>query len=88
VKVKRSDDRRLNTTCYFGMLILGSMTGAMGPLLVAITRFFDLDLSRAGLPVVLDALGYLGGAFLTSFLWRLDRSPLLLSAQPKGIRCL
>lgn len=69
----------LNFTCYVGMFVMGSLTGAVGPLVVAMTRFFELPLSRAALPVVFDTAGYFAGTLLTSFFWRLDLARLILS---------
>jgi fucose permease len=70
--------RGITFTCYLGMLTCGILTGAIGPLLISITRFYRLDIARAGLPVVFDASGYLAGTLLVSFIWKVHRARLLL----------
>jgi len=70
--------RILNGNCYLGMFAMGSLTGAIGPLLVYIIRFYRLDFSVAGLPIVFDAAGYFAGTFSVSFLWSLERARTIL----------
>ena len=58
----------ITVTCYLGMFTLGILTGAIGPLLVSISHYFHLDISRAGWPIVFDAAGYLAGTLIISLI--------------------
>jgi fucose permease len=80
----------LNINCYLSMLAMGSFVGAIGPLLVYIVRFYHLEVSMAGVPVVADAAGYFAGTFMVSFVWRLSwaRFILLCSAAAMGVSLL
>lgn len=68
----------ITVTCYLGMFILGILTGAIGPLLVSISHYFHLDISRAGWPIVFDAAGYLAGTLIISLIWKTYRARFIL----------
>jgi len=61
------------------MLNLGILSGAMGPLLVEISGFYQLEMAKIGLPVLVDGTGYLLGTIIMSFIWKIHRARLILS---------
>jgi fucose permease len=68
-----SENWQLKTGSYLGMLSMGILNGAIGPLLVSIAAFYRLGLGQVGLPVMVDSVGYLLGTLIFSFVWRIHR---------------
>lgn len=74
-----SNHWELKVGSYLGMLNTGILSGAMGPLLVEISGFYQLEMAKVGLPVLFDGTGYLLGTIIISFVWKLHRARLILS---------
>ncbi|MBW2056698.1 MAG: MFS transporter [Deltaproteobacteria bacterium] len=72
------DNRELKFASYLGMFNSGLLNSAVGPLLIELTGFYQLNVARVGLPVLLDGTGYLLGTIILSFVWKVHRARLVL----------
>lgn len=80
-----SNNWELNFGSYLGMLNMGILNGAMGPLLVEISGFYELELAKVGLPILFDGTGYLLGTIIISFIWKVQRARFFLSLSSLGL---
>ncbi len=74
-----SDQWGLTIISYWGMLNVGIVFGFLGPLLVPISRSFQLSLAQVGFPVVFNSRGFFLATFLLAFFWRIYRARLILT---------
>lgn len=74
-----SDKWGLTIISYWGMLNVGIVIGFLGPLLVPISRSFQLSLAQVGFPVAFNSMGFFLATFALAFFWRIYRARLILT---------
>lgn len=74
-----SDNWGLTIISYWGMLNVGIVIGFLGPLLVPISKSFQLSLAQVGFPVVFNSMGFLLATFALASFWRVYRARRLLT---------
>ena len=81
IEVKRQITHRniLLLSCAANFLV-GTYVSSIGPLLLPISRSFQLPISQLALPVSLRSAGFLAACIAVSALWRVKRARVLLGA--------
>ncbi|MBC7189367.1 MFS transporter [Candidatus Aerophobetes bacterium] len=72
-------NEKLTRALFLTMLSVGLMASSLGPFLIPIAEFYQLDISLTTFPVVFRSIGFLIASIMISLFWSLGRAWLLFT---------